>query len=125
MLKHHENAFSTSIDKVVRHGANTLSWDDLHTWFNTDEIDETVWRAIYAKFNELWAAYEWGDLPDLHVVRFEHQLTLMRDAAEDEDVATFNDEGDLEESEEDEEDEDGEEDADDEGDDAQGDGVQR
>ena len=116
MLKHHEIAFTAGIDALVRFGATTLPWDDLHLWFKVEEIDQSVWRAIYAKYNELWLAYEWGELPELHALQLEGRLTLMRDAADGEELSTFNEEGELEESEdeeeESEEDTDGEEEAD-------------
>jgi hypothetical protein len=112
MLKHQEHAFTHAIDQVVRFGAVTLHWDDLHSWFNAEEIDQTIWRAIYAKFNELWSAYEWGDLPELHAMQLDSRVTLMRDAAEGEAINTFTEDGDLDESEEEESEEDEDEDLD-------------
>ncbi len=103
MLTHHDVAFSQLIDRVARYGAATCAWDELYAWFGAEEIDATVWRAVYARFREICTHYGFEEVPELQVYRFDAFFTLIREGADDEGVAIIGADGELEEEEEDEE----------------------
>jgi hypothetical protein len=52
MLKRHEDALASRIDKVTQHGWALLEWWELYLWYDMDRLGKKVWRDLHDRFRE-------------------------------------------------------------------------
>lgn len=87
MQRHHEIEFAQFMESIFLNGAASVRWDRIGMWFGTDQITNTEWQHVHAKWVEVCKinGYE-DDIAPLFSYSNPSVLVLVREGFDDEDV---------------------------------------
>jgi hypothetical protein len=93
MLKHHDAALASALERLYLGGAVSVPWDDLYMWFNVERLTKTVHREIQERWEELCTYYGHTHAPELSILQADHAfpyaLRIVRKLFKDEKLVPF------------------------------------
>ena len=94
MQQHHQIEFAQFMESIFLNGAASTRLDRIGMWFGVDEITDTEWRQIHAKWLDVCKAngYE-DDIAPLFSYSNPSALVIVREGFADEDVIEITAEG--------------------------------
>ncbi|MBE1160924.1 hypothetical protein [Dyella acidiphila] len=94
MQRHHEIEFAQFMEAIFLNGAASMRWDRVCMWFNAEQVGDTEWKQIHAKWLEVCKANGYvDDVAPIFCYTNPSALVIVREGFGDEDVIEITAEG--------------------------------
>ena len=94
MQRHHEIEFAQFIESIFLNGSANVRWDRICMWFGVDQIGNSEWQQIHAKWLEVCKTHGYADdIAPIFCYTNPNALLIVREGFADEDVIEITAEG--------------------------------